>query len=34
MVDEAAQQLWHDEVFGPLLAADNALLRVALCDNV
>jgi hypothetical protein len=34
MVDEPAQQHGRDEVFGPVLAADNALLRVAMCDNV
>ena len=25
---------WHDEVFGPVLAADSALICLALCDNV
>ena len=41
MVDEARahqlwpdEVLWHDDVFGPPLAVDNALFRVALCDNV
>jgi hypothetical protein len=34
MVDEAAQQLWHDEVFGPVLAAASAPICLALCDNV
>ncbi len=34
MVDEPAQQHGRDEVFGPVLAADSALICLALCDNV
>jgi hypothetical protein len=34
MVDEPAQQHGHYEVFGPVLAADSALICLALCDNV
>jgi hypothetical protein len=34
MVDEPAQQHGRDEEFGPVLAADSALICLALCDNV
>jgi hypothetical protein len=34
LVDEPAQQLRHDEAFGPLLADNSALIRRTLCNNV
>jgi hypothetical protein len=34
LVDERAQQHGHHEVFGPVLAADSALICLALYDNV